>query len=512
MSTPTVILDGATLACEDVTRVAWDHAPVALHAAVHPRVDRARAVVERFEAENRPVYGLTRGLGPAVVTEVAEADRAAYSRVVVLARAVGAGPPFATDVVRAMLVARANGMAAGGSGVRPVIVDTLVAMLNAGVHPIVPSIGSVGASDLALMANLALPVLGEGRAEVGGEVLPGAEAIRRAAIPTVELASKEGLALCSASSVSAGQGALALCDLEELLLLLDATAALTFEAFRANVSPIDPRVVAARPAPGQAAAAARLRDLLAGGDLLEPGAARRVQDPISLRCVSHVHGALRAALDFARPHVEVELNAAADNPLVLADDGEILSNGNFQTPGLALAFDLLALAASQVAALSASRVSRLMANRLTDLPELLTRHGMPRAGLALVSLTARSLAQEIRFFAAPASTHDPGGIEVEDSAPMTPLAVRKLATALPHLQELCACELVVAAQALDLRAPARVSPVAAALHREIRARVAPLDDDRSMTPDLQAVALAVRDGDLSRAVRAAAMQPTNADN
>ena len=267
-----------TLDIQHVVRASRLRSNVDLHDQARALIDTGRATVEQAESANKPVYGLTLGLGRNVVEKIDPADREAFNQVIVLARACGAGAPLPTDVVRAALFVRAAGMARGGSGVRPIIVATLIQMLNAGVHPIVSSIGSLGASDLALMAQLALPLVGEGRAEFEGHVVPGAEAMARAGISPVTLCSKEGLALCSANAISAGFGALVVNDVIELTELLDATVVLSFEAFRANLSPIDDRVAAARPSPGQQEAAASLRHKLTGSLLFQSGEARRVQD------------------------------------------------------------------------------------------------------------------------------------------------------------------------------------------------------------------------------------------
>ena len=490
-----VLLGAQAVDLRDVVAVARNHAAAELAPQARTAMERSRAVVERFTAEDRPVYGLTRGLGGRVVHEISQAEREDYSRVTVLARACGAGDPLPVEAVRAAMFARASSMAQGGAGVRPLIVDTLCAMLSAGVHPYVPSIGSVGASDLALCANMALPLMGEGRALFGDAWLDGAQAMKKAGIDIVAPREKEGLALCSANSISVGVGALALADITDLLELMDGIAVLTFEAFRANPSPIDPRVVMARGAPGQARAAQSLREKLSGTALFEPGEARRIQDPISLRCASHVHGSLRATIDFCRPNVEVELNGAGDNPVVFGDDDEILSTGNFHTPAMAVAFDALVLAISQVGEMAAQRVGRLMQNQYTDLPNGLTSLGHTNIGLGILNLTSETLVKEIRIFGMPASLHDGSAYNVEDHAPMTTLAVRKAAASIDLLRQVAACELIAAAQAFDLRAPKKSAGVARALRDAVRETVAPLAGDRSMTHELVAVADRVRAGD-----------------
>ena len=470
---------------EDLRDVARAGTRVSLDPQVLDRLAAGRALVERYEAEGRAVYGLTRGLGRQVTSEVGEAARDGFSRAVVLGRAGGAGPWLERDQVRAALFARVASIARGGSGVRPVLAERLAAMLNAGLHPRVPAIGSVGAADIALMANLALPLIGEGRAEIGGELLPGAEAMARAGLEPLDLASKEGLALCSANAISTGQGSLAAVDAATLLDRLESIIALTFEAFRANLSPIDPRVAAARPAPGQAVSAAALRDKMRGSRLFVSDEPRRVQDPISLRCVSQVHGALRIALEAARACLSAELNGAGDNPVVLTDEGEIFSNGNFHTPATAIAFDALNLALLQVASLSAERTRRLLSEELTGLADRLTRHGPTRIGLSVLSFTATTLAKEIRDLAQPASLDNQSSYDVEDHAPMTPRATRKTAEILGHLRQVMACELIVAGQAFELRELREAAPLARAVFDALRGAVEPFDDDRALTEDLE---------------------------
>ena len=498
----TITLGSRDIGIDDVVAVARHGASVALDATALARMEAGRAVVHRYSAENLPAYGVTRGLGGRVVNEISPQERADYSRVVVLARACGGGEPLPREAVRAAQFARAASMARGGAGVRPLIVETQCAMLAAGVHPYVPSIGSVGASDLALCANLALPLMGEGRAEYGGDLIAGAEAMARAGIAPVALAEKEGLALCSANAISVGMGALLLADLTDLMELLDGIVVLTMEGFRANPSPIDPRIVRARGAPGQARAAQSMRQKLAGTALFDEGVPRRVQDPISIRCASHVHGSLRATIDFCMPNVEVELNGAGDNPLVIGDDGIILSNGNFHTPAMAVAFDALALAMSQTAVMSAQRTARLLQNAMTDLPDRLSHRGITHSGLGMLSLTAETLSKEIHVLCQPASIFDSSGYNVEDHSPMTPMAVRKALQILTHLRQVAACELIVAAQALDLRDLPRCAPVASALRDAVRAIVPPLDDDRSCTFDVIAATELVAGGSLMACLEA----------
>ncbi|MBQ0851952.1 aromatic amino acid lyase [Streptomyces sp. BH-SS-21] len=490
--TGTVIVDGRSLSCADVTAVALHGARVVLADEVLPRLARERAVVDDVVDRQVPTYGLTTGLGSRSSYALPRDELARFSVRTVRGRANAVGAPLPASVVRAALVARVNGLAGGGSGISPRILPLLVALLNSRVNPLVPEVGSIGASDLCQMAHVGLVVIGEGRAELSGEVLDGATALRRAGLTPAELGPKDGHVLCSASPLAAGHGALVLQEAATLLTLAQAVTALTFEGFRANTSPLDARALGLRPAPGQSRAAEHLLALLAGGDLTDPKHARRVQDPISLRCAAQVHGALHSALDFAGAALDPELNGCGDNPVVLpATDGvpgEILSSGNFHTPALALAFDTLALALTQTAALSAERMRRLLNPGLSGLPANLSPHGPERSGFAPLAKTAQALVAEIRLLSAPVSTDPRHGADgVEDDSTNAALGARRLSTMLVRLRQLLAVEAVAAAQAVDLAAPATLGRGPALLHRAIRELVPPLDEDRPCGVDVDRV-------------------------
>jgi len=493
-----ISIDDKPLTLEQIDAVARGRQAVEIGPAARRRIEDGRRFIEMALAEDRPVYGLTRGLGARVTTSVDPAERAEMSHIMLRARACGSGPSFPQDAIRAFLLARLASMGQGRSGVRLLLAERLAEMLNRGVHPLVHEIGAHGASDLPLTAELGLPVMGEGRVYYGDELLPAAEGLARAGLEPLILKEKEGLGLCSASSVSAGLGALVLHDARQLLALAEATAVLSFEAFRANLSPIDPRVVAAHPAPGQAEAAAALHAYLKGSALTEPGAARRVQDPISLRCASHAFAGLHAALTFAEPYVMAEINGSGDNPIVLYEDDEVLSTGNFQTIGLAHSFDLLGIALYTVASMGSQRTGRLMRKTYTDLNDGLSRHpdSTVRIGMGLLGHNARHVAKEIQVLAQPASLSDDSGYEVEDHEPMTPLAVRSAWHILPLWRQILAAELIVAAEAFDQRQPSRPAAVAVALRDAVRAEIPPFEDDRSHSEDLERVSALIESGAL----------------
>jgi histidine ammonia-lyase len=451
-------------------------------------------VVDALAAGDAPVYGVNSALGANTGSAIPPGDRNAYQLRAVRARAVGVGPAHPRDVVRATMFARAAGMACGGSGASPAVLQMLVAMLNAGVHPVVPSRGSIGVGDLAPLSHVALVVVGEGRAEVGGDVLPGSDALARAGLAPVTLAAKDGLALIGANAATVGHAALVLHDVARALDALNVAAALSFEGFRANLSPLDPRVQAARPARGQVETSARLASVLEGSALWRAGAARRVQDPLSFRCVTQVHGAALAALLTARDDVEMELGCAADSPLVLPDTNEMLSNGNFHLPGLALAFDTLGLALSHCATLCVARCQRLYSPSLSGLPLQLTSRGPEHSGFATIQKTLTALANEVRHLANPASLDcTPVSEAVEDHAPMAANVVAKTSGAVPLLRYLAAIELLTAAQAIDLR-PVAVKNLGRGTREAyecVRACVPLLDEDRPLGPDVETVAAGI---------------------
>lgn len=487
-----MILDGRNLSPAAVAAVAFTGERVAVAPDAYERVRRERAVVDDAVARRLPVYGVTTGLGARATFSLPAEELAEFSVRTVRGRANAVGPPLPREMVRAALVVRCNGIVHGGSGVQPAVLELLLAMLNHGLHPIVPEIGSIGASDLNQMAHVGLVVMGEGEAELGGERLPAGAALARAGLAPVALGPKDGLALCNSNALSAGSSALGCHDARGLHAAAQVVAALSFEGFRGNTTPLDPRVQAAHPVAEQQACAAQLRELLADGSLLDPGNARRLQDPISFRSVAHVHGALRAALGLLEGALDAELNGAGDNPLVLADEGEILSTGNFATPALALALDTVALAICQTASISTQRTQRLLASSLTELPENLSPHGAERSGYAPLVKTAQALLADLRHLAAPLTIDpQPGAAQVEDDSSNAPAAARRITQMLERLRYVLAIEALVAAQAVDLAAPATIGRGPAALHRAVRTHASRLEEDRSSGGDLERLAAEV---------------------
>ena len=498
MSADTV-LTGNDLDIGTLARIARGQEEVSLSAEARERVAAARAVVERAAAGEQPIYGLNTGLGGNLKYRLAPEQITEFQTQFVVGRAIGVGEPLPRATVRAAMLARANAMTLGGAGVSPAVLDLLVALINRGVTPVVPRWGSIGAGDLGLLAHIALVIIGRGLAEHDGRTLPGAEALRAAALSPATLGPKDGLALCNGNALSAGMAGLALETARRLLRRSEQAAALSFEGYAANPLIFDPRLAAAHPAFGQLAAATRFRELIAGSSLYDSGAARSIQDALSFRCLSQVHGAATDALERAVAACELELNAAADNPLVLANDDEMLSTGNFHLMALALAGDGLAMALSSVAAMAVGRIVKLMHADFTQLPRYLSPVGGPSAGLVSMQKTAVALYGEIRRHANPAGLDQFAVSEtVEDHSAQAPLVYAKLADQLAALERLVALEMLVAAQAVDLRKPARLSASSAALQAMIRAVVPTLHEDRESGADVEKIVAAIRDSATDR--------------
>ena len=452
-----VVLTGDDLFIEEVVRVARRGARVAVSGEALGRVRRAREVVEHVLERGDPVYGMNTGVGSLSRYRVPFEHLEQFSATLVSRHTTHQGTEVSPEVVRAMMVTRVNGMAKGGVGVRTELLAAFVDALNAGVHPVVRLGGSVGQADLAEMAEIGQVLIGRGEADYRGKRMGGAEALRAAGLEPIRLKAKEGLALISANGITMGHGSLVLSDVADLLDVFDIAAALSFEAFGGNLSTVHPEATRLRPHPGQARASERLRELLADSYLWRPGAARNLQDPLSFRCVPQTHGACYDAHAYARGTMEVEINSAGDNPLVLIEDRSIISVGNFDVVALAVAFDLLRVAVAQVVHLANERIQKHLWSQFSGLPTgLAARDG--DEGLRPLGYTSASLAAEARVLANPVSLDYRGQIAegVEDHASMAPLGVRKTEELVDIARRIAALELTVAARAVELRGRPRL--------------------------------------------------------
>jgi histidine ammonia-lyase len=481
-------------------------------------MQEARDVIERLVAEGAVVYGVTTGFGALADRTIAPADVERLQENLLVSHAVGVGEPLGRDVVRAMLLLRANTLALGHSGARPLVVDRLLDFLRLGIHPVVPAQGSVGASgDLAPLAHLALPLIGRGIVELNGHVTPALIALREVGLEPLTLGPKEGLALLNGTQLMSALGALLLADADRLVRTASTVSAMTVEAMLGTDVAFSAAYQLARPHPGQIAVAAELRSLLrdSGLQASHHGSYHKVQDPYSLRCIPQVHGAVRDALDHLRRVLDIELNSATDNPLVfpgggVADasaiatgGGLVISGGNFHGEPVALALDFAKLALAELGSISERRTALLLDPHLNGgLPAFLAPASGLDSGLMLLQYTAAALASENKVLAHPASADSiPTSANQEDHVSMGPIAGRHARMVLEHVERILAIEALCSAQALDLRL-ATLPGVAAgagvrAAHALVRGVAHRLDADRELGPDLAAATSLVHAGALA---------------
>lgn len=512
--TQAVVRLGDAVPLELLDRVARGSATVALDDAVRARIERARSAVDRLaEGGDRApnVYGVNTGFGALAETRIAADQIRALQRNLVRSHACGVGPLLPREAVRAMMFLRAQTIAMGNSGARAEIVDLLLAMLERGVHPAIPSQGSVGASgDLAPLAHLALVLIGEGEAEIDGTFHPGARALERAGLAPIELEAKEGLALINGTQLITAVGALAVVRGEALCTHADLVGAMSLEALQGTARPFDARVQAVRPHPGQAATAANLRALLADSGIMESHRdCKKVQDPYSLRCMPQIHGATRDVLAWARQVLEREIVASVDNPLIFVDEvtgrGDFVSGGNFHGQPLAIALDAAAIGLAELASCAERRIEQLVNPAMSSgLPPFLAPRSGLDSGFMMAQVTAAALVSENKVLCHPASVDSiPSSAGKEDHVSMGSISARKCAVVAEHVRTVLAIEALVAAQGLDLRRPHEPGVGVRAAHRALRERVPTLVEDRVLHPDILAVCDLVDRGALREAAEAA---------
>ncbi|MCW5849941.1 MAG: histidine ammonia-lyase [Anaerolineae bacterium] len=463
----TILLNGENLSIEDIVAIAREQEHVELTDAAWAGVERSRAAVDALLDSGAVVYGITTGFGDFKSILINRADTATLQRNLVRSHAVGVGPTLPTEAVRALMAVRANTLAKGYSGVQPTTLRRLLDLLNHGVHPVVPSRGSLGASgDLAPLAHIALTLIGEGEAEWGGETLPSAEALARADLQPVTLGAKEGLALVNGTALMGGLGALIVHGAELVYRTANIAGALSLEALEGSAQAFDPRLQAVRPHPRQVECAAHLRTLLEGSGLVrqlhDP---HRVQDAYSLRCMPQVHGAVHDAVAYARWVMDIENNSATDNPLLFweGDTPIALSGGNFHGELTALALDYLKIGLTELGNISERRINRLVDPHSNGglLPPFLTEHGGLNTGFMLAHYTAAALASENKTLAHPASADTiPTSGNTEDHVSMGPTAAHHALMVLDNAQGILAIELLCAAQAVDFRRRGRLANAA----------------------------------------------------
>ena len=493
-------LKGQQLTLEEIAAVARGAEQVSLAAEARARMAAARQTVERILAEGRVVYGVNTGFGKLSDYVIAPAELRELQLNLVRSHSCGVGRPLPEEETRALILLRANVLALGLSGARPLVAETLVAMLERGAHPVIPEKGSVGASgDLAPLAHLALTLIGEGEAFYQGERLASAEALRRAGIKPLDLEAKEGLALLNGTQALAGVGALALHRAERVTRAADVAGAMTLEALRGTPVAFDERIHRARPHRGQQEVAAHLLKLLRESEIRESHREDdpRVQDAYSLRCMPQAHGATRDALRHARQAVEIETGSATDNPLVFAETDEVLSGGNFHGAPLALVLDYAAIALTHLGNISERRIERLVNPDMNEgLPPFLTATAGVSSGFMVAQIAAVALLNECKVLAHPASTDNlPTDGGKEDHVSMGMTAALKLRAIVENIENVVAIELFAAAEGLEYRAPLKPGRGVARAYEIVRSYVPRLTRDRALSSDIEKIAAALRRGE-----------------
>jgi histidine ammonia-lyase len=484
---------------EELEAVARGAAPPPLDDGDRARIAAARGVVEDALRSGRTVYGVNTGFGDLVTVSIAAEDTAQLQLNLIRSHAVGSGEPLSEEIVRGMVLLLSSSLRRGRSGVRLEVVELLLGLLERGVTPVVPSRGSVGSSgDLAPLAHLALVLVGEGEATVGGERLAGAQALSRAGLEPVELSAKEGLALINGTHLMAAAGGLAILAARRVLDAAIVAVGLSLEAFKGSTVPFDARLHELRPQLGQARVAARLRALLEGSPVVKSHEdCGRVQDPYTMRCAPQVLGAVTDALDYVAGALERELDAVTDNPLIFPDEGDVLSGGNFHGQPLSLPLDHLALAMCELASFSERRAFALLSPSYAGLPPFLTPRPGLSSGLMIAQYAAAALVNECQVLAHPAGAGSiPTSAGQEDFNSMGAFAALKATTAVKYAAHVVATELVCACQGLEFHRPLRSTDALEAALEGVRGYVAPLDEDRSLSAELEALASALHTGAL----------------
>lgn len=506
MHSPTVVLDGHSLAVADVVAVAYRGAQVTLAPQARARLERVRAIVDGIVERNDVVYGITTGFGKLSDVAIPPSRLAELQVNLIRSHSVGVGPRLSEGETRAMMLLRANVLAKGCSGIRASVVEQLLAMLNARVYPPIPEQGSVGASgDLAPLSHLALGLIGEGMLIVNGREEGAPEVLQAVGLTPVTLQPKEGLALVNGTQAHTALAALALYEARTLWRAAHVTGAATLEALLGTPVAFDPRIHAARGQVGQERSAALLRELLSGSEIRESHrhGDPRVQDAYALRCMPQVHGPVLDALEFAEAIVGRELNAATDNPLVF-EDGEMLSGGNFHGQSVAMVCDYLAIALTNLATMSERRIDRLVHPDLNQgLPPFLTSDAGVNSGFMMAQVTAAAVTSECKGLSHPASVDTiPTDGGKEDVVPMAMGAAVKLRRVVQNVRHVLAIELLCAMQGIDYRRPLRSSEPVERAHALLRGVVPPLGRDRVLAPDIAAAAQLIADGALDGVVHA----------
>ena len=504
-----VTITGETLTLHDLHTVCYHDTPVVLGEEAKQRILRSRKTVDDLVEQDKVVYGITTGFGKFSDVRITNDECKTLQRNLIITHAVGAGEPFSREASRGIMLLRVNNLAKGFSGARLEVVETLIAMLNRGVTPVIPQKGSLGASgDLAPLSHMVLPMIGLGQAVFNGTVLPGAEAMARAGIPVLELVAKEGLALINGTQAMTSAGGLTVFDALDMMELANIAAALTFEAHRGVTDALAERMHTVRPHWGQLETAKMLRTYLEGSGNVTRQGEIRVQDRYSLRCTPQVHGASWDAIRYVQDRVETEMNAVTDNPIIFSDTMEGISGGNFHGQPMALSFDFLGIALSELANISERRIESLVNPSISGLPAFLVRNGGLNSGFMIVQYSAAALVSENKVLAHPASVDSiPSSGNQEDHVSMGTIAARKAQEILNNVRRVIAMEMMCACQAIDLQEGAdKLGKGTKAAYDAIRRVCDMLEEDRPLYEDINRCESLLCHGAMLEAVRGAYKQ------
>ncbi|AKL94904.1 histidine ammonia-lyase HutH [Clostridium aceticum] len=482
----TVLIDGNSLTLEAIVEVARNYYEVDLTPMAIEKINKTRGLVDHFVESEKIVYGITTGFGKFSDVAISKDETAELQRNLIISHACGVGKPLEEEIVRGIMLLRANALAKGHSGIRLSTIKTLIEMLNKRVHPIIPEKGSLGASgDLTPLSHMVLVMIGEGEALYNGKKMTGKEAMEAAGIPTIQLTSKEGLALINGTQVMTAIGALTIYDCKQLLKLADIAAALTVEAQRGIVDAYDWKLHHVRPHLGQQQTAKNLLSLLQGSTYTTRQGEIRVQDAYTLRCIPQIHGASRDAFAYVESKVNIEINAATDNPLIFPDEEEVISGGNFHGQPMALPFDFLGIAIAELANVSERRIERLVNPQLSGLPAFLTAKGGLHSGFMIVQYAAAALVSENKVLAHPASVDSiPSSANQEDHVSMGTIAARKAREIYHNTVNVLAVELMAAAQGIDFYKDFTLGKGTREAYELIRKNISTLQEDRVMYVDI----------------------------
>ncbi|MCH5351591.1 MAG: histidine ammonia-lyase [Clostridiales bacterium] len=482
-----VVLNGRELTIEQVVAVAREGAKVALSSEARSAVNKAREYVDKKLSEKAVIYGLTTGFGKFSDIFISEEDTRVLQKNLIMSHSCGMGNPLPTEVVRAAMLLRCNALSRGNSGIRLETLQTLIDMINAGVHPQIPEKGSLGASgDLAPLSHIVLVMLGEGHAEYKGKILTGAQAMEKAKISTIELAAKEGLALINGTQIMTAIGALAVYDAVNLSKTADIIGAMTCEAQLGIKKAFDLKIHELRGHSGQKDSAQNLLVILRDSSLALDYNPDKVQDAYTIRCMPQIHGASRDAIDYVYNAVTREINAVTDNPIIFPDEDEVISGGNFHGQPIALALDFLGIALSEYADVSERRIERMVNPQLNNgLPAFLTKHSGVNSGFMIAQYSAASMVSENKIYAHPASVDSiPSSASQEDHVSMGTTAARTARMILDNSQNVLGIELFTAYQSLYLRGKEKLSSATRAVFDYIAQFVKPVEDDIVMHYEL----------------------------